>query len=364
MIVQFRMIGLRFILIFVFSFLLGGIGHAPALHAAGTGGEGKVDVKELVFGHIQDAYSWHITSWKDAHVTIPLPVIVRGKSGEWHVFLSSRLEESPDGSYEGFYISQEDGVLKGRLVERDLETGKEIRPLDLSLTKTVCGVLISSILLVAIVLSCSRWARRNPTKAPRGFVGFMEMFIMDINDNVVKACIGPKYKRYAPYLLTAFFFIFINNLLGLIPIFPGGVNVTGNITITLVLAVFTFLFVNLSGTKEYYKDIVWPHVPLALKPIMIPIEIIGVFSKPFALMIRLFANIMAGHSVILCLVSIIFVTASMGIVLNTSMTCVSLLFCIFMNMLELLVAYIQAYVFTMLSAVFIGLAVAEPEKAE
>jgi F-type H+-transporting ATPase subunit a len=362
--VQFKIIELRFILIFLFSFLLGGAGLMPALNAAENSGEQKVDVKELVFGHIKDAYSWHITSWGDTHVTIPLPIIVRSSlTGEWHTFLSSRLEESKDGSYEGFYVSTKEGVLKGRLVERDPNTGEEIRPLDLSLTKAVCGVLISSVLLVVIILSCSRWARRNPTKAPKGFVGFMEMFIMDINDNVVKACIGPKYKRYAPYLLTAFFFIFINNLLGLIPIFPGGVNVTGNITITLVLAFFTFLFTNLSGTKEYYKDIVWPNVPLALKPIMIPIEIIGVFSKPFALMIRLFANIMAGHSVILCLISIIFVTASMGIVLNTSMTFVSLLFCIFMNMLELLVAYIQAYVFTMLSAVFIGLAVAEPEEA-
>lgn len=343
-----------------FAFALSGYSAANAAEAQDNQ---KVDVKGLVFGHIEDAYSWHITSWGDTHVTIPLPIIVRGQSGEWHVFLSSKLEESKDGTYEGFYICQNEGVLKGRLVERDAKTGAEVRPLDLSLTKTVCGVLISSILLVVIILSCSRWARRNPTKAPKGFVGFMEMFIMDINDNVVKACIGPKYQRYAPYLLTAFFFIFTNNLLGLIPIFPGGVNVTGNITITLVLACFTFLFTNLSGTKEYYKDIFWPHVPLALKPIMIPIEIIGVFSKPFALMIRLFANIMAGHSVILCLVSIIFVTASLGIVLNTSMTCVSLLFCIFMNMLELLVAYIQAYVFTMLSAVFIGLAVAEPEKA-
>lgn len=361
--ILFKIIRFRFVQVLLLALALTA-GMASRTLASESAEDGKVDVKEIVFGHIQDAYSWHITSWGDAHVSIPLPVIVRGQSGEWHVFPSSRLEESPDGSYKGFYICKENGsTYKGKIVERNAQTGEEVRPLDLSLTKTACGVLISSILLVVIVLSCSRWARRNPTKAPKGFVGFMEMFIMDINDNVVKACIGTKYKKYSPYLLTAFFFIFINNLMGLIPIFPGGYNVTGNITITLVLAVLTFLFTNFSGTKEYYKDIVWPHVPLALKPIMIPIEIIGVFSKPFALMIRLFANIMAGHSVILCLVSIIFVTASMGIVLNTSMTFVSMAFCIFMNMLELLVAYIQAYVFTMLSAVFIGLAVAEPEEA-
>ncbi len=332
--------------------------------AAGHGAdaqEGKVDVKGIVFGHIQDSYEWHITSWGDAHISVPLPVIVCGQSGQWNVFLSSQFHHSPDGSYNGFYISSAPGVNEGKIVERDAATGEEIRPLNLSLTKTSVGVLLSSVLLVVIILSCSRWSRRNPDKAPTGFVGFMELFIMDIYDNVIKACIGPKYKKFAPYLLTVFFFIFINNILGLIPLFPGGVNVTGNITITLALAVCTFIITNLFGTKEYYKDIVWPHVPLALKPIMIPIEIIGVFTKPFALMIRLFANIMAGHAVILCLISIIFITATMGAVMNTSMTAVSMAFALFMNTLELLVAYIQAYVFTMLSAVFIGLAVAEPE---
>lgn len=337
-----------------------GLCFAPQSVLASAGhGEEKVNVKNIVFEHIEDAYSWHITSWGGNHISIPLPIIVRStQSGEWDIFSSSKLEHTV--SYKGFYISKEEGINKGKLVEKNPQTGEEVRPLDLSLTKTAAGILIGSVLLSCIILLCSRWARRNPNKAPGGFIGMMEMFIMDIHDNVIKACIGPKYKKFAPYLLTAFFFIFFNNLLGLIPIFPGGANVTGNITITLVLACFTFLFTNLFGTKEYYKDVIWPHVPLALKPIMIPIEVIGLFTKPFALMIRLFANIMAGHSVILCLISIIFVTATMGAVLNTSMTVVSVLFSIFMNMLELLVAYIQAYVFTMLSAVFIGLAVAEP----
>lgn len=331
-------------------------GHDSQVEAA----EKKVDVKGLVFGHIEDAYEWHITSWGDTHVSIPLPVIVRGQSGEWHVFLSSEFHHSADGSYKGFYISST-GSNEGKIVEKDAATGEEVRPLNLSLTKTAVALLISSFILVVIILSCSRWAKRNPNKAPKGFVGFMELFIMDIHDNVIKACIGPKYKKFAPYLLTVFFFIFLNNVMGLIPIFPGGANVTGNITITLALATCTFLITNLFGTKEYYKDIFWPHVPLALKPIMIPIEIIGVFTKPFALMIRLFANIMAGHAVILCLISIIFITAVMGVVMNTSMTFVAMAFALFMDLLELLVAYIQAYVFTMLSAVFIGLAVAEPE---
>jgi len=191
----------------------------------------------------------------------------------------------------------------------------------------------------------------------------MEMFIMNVNDDVIKPCIGKEYRRFAPYLLTVFFFIFINNLMGLIPIFPGGANVTGNIAITFVLAIITFFVVNLSGTKEYYKEIFWPDVPMWLKvpvPLMPAIEIVGVFTKPFALMIRLFANILAGHSIVLGLTCLVFVTVKLGVAMNTSMSIVSVLFSVFINMVELLVAYIQAYVFTMLSAVFIGLALVEP----
>ncbi len=358
---------IRYSLLALFLFWIGSgvicqaAGHESSLESLSEKAEQaeeKVDVKGLVFGHIEDSYEWHITTLGHTHVTIPLPVIVRGQSGEWHVFLSSEFHHAPDGSYKGFYISSS-GLNEGKIVEKDPVTGQEIRPLNLSLTKNALALLISSALLVVLVLSCSRWAKRNPNRAPGGFVGFMELFIMDIHDNVIKACIGPKYKKFAPYLLTVFFFIFLNNIMGLVPIFPGGANVTGNITITLALATCTFLVTNLFGTKAYYKEIFWPHVPLALKPIMIPIEIIGVFTKPFALMIRLFANIMAGHAVILCLISIIFITALMGVFMNTSMTVVAMAFALFMDLLELLVAYIQAYVFTMLSAVFIGLAVEE-----
>jgi F-type H+-transporting ATPase subunit a len=192
------------------------------------------------------------------------------------------------------------------------------------------------------------------------------LFIININDEVIKPGIGKDYKRYAPYLLTVFFFVFINNLMGLIPIFPGGANVTGNIAITFVLAIITFIIVNLSGSKEYWKDIFWPEVPLWLKapvPIMPVIEIVGVFTKPFALMIRLFANMIAGHSIVLGLTCLIFVTVSMGQAMNTSMTIVSVIMTLFINIVELLVAYIQAYIFTMLSAVFIGLARIEPHHA-
>lgn len=213
----------------------------------------------------------------------------------------------------------------------------------------------------------AKWYKKHKPEdpTPKGFVGFMEMFIMMVNDDIIKSCIGKDYKRYAPYLLTAFFFIFLNNLMGLVPIFPGGGNVTGNIAITLVLACMTFLAVNIWGSKEYWREILWPDVPLWLKvpiPIMPLIEIFGIFTKPFALTVRLFANIMAGHSVILALTCIIFITASLGPVLNGSMSVISVLFAVFMNFLELLVAFIQAYVFTMLSAVFIGLSRVEAHK--
>ena len=187
----------------------------------------------------------------------------------------------------------------------------------------------------------------------------MEMFIMMVNDDIIKSCVGPNYRKFAPYLLTAFFFIFINNMMGLIPFFPGGANVTGNIAITMVLAVCTFLAVNIFGSKHYWKDIFWPDVPWWLKvpiPMMPFIEFFGIFTKPFALMIRLFANMLAGHMAMLVLTCLIFISASMGPALNGTLTVASVLFNIFMNALELLVAFIQAYVFTMLSAVFIGLA--------
>jgi F-type H+-transporting ATPase subunit a len=319
--------------------------------------EEKVDAKGIVLDHIRDSYEWHLTTWGQTHVSIPLPVIVHSGETGWHVFSSARLHHG-EGSYEGFHIAQE-CEYQGKIVEVTA-SGEEVRPFDLSITKTVLGLLINSALVVALILYTSRWyARRKPEdEAPRGLVGMMEMLIMSIENEVIKTCVGPDYKRFSPYLLTAFFFIFVNNLMGLIPIFPGGANVTGNIAITAVLAVCTMIAVNVFGTKGYWKETLWPEVPTWLKapiPLMPAIELFGVFTKPFALMIRLFANIMAGHSVILALTSVIFVTASMGAAVSASMTAVSVLFCIFMNCVEVLVAFIQAYVFTMLSAVFIGL---------
>jgi F-type H+-transporting ATPase subunit a len=324
--------------------------------AAENKSEEAIDVKGIVLGHLADSYEWHITTWGHTHITIPLPVIVHGSDGQWHLFSSSHLSHGE--SYEGFYIAQS-GEHEGKIVELNAQ-GEEVRPLDLSITKTVLALLINSTLLVLIILGTARWYKKRTarTAAPGGFVGLMEMAIMMIHDDLIKSCVGKDYKRYAPYLLTAFFFILINNLMGLIPIFPGGANVTGNIAITFLLALATFLMTNLFGSREYWKEVFWPEVPTWLKcpvPMMPLIEFVGLFTKPFALMIRLFANMMAGHAVILSLTCLVFVTASMGAAINGTMTVVSVIFCIFMNMLELLVAFIQAYVFTMLSAVFIGL---------
>ena len=281
---------------------------------------------------------------------------------------TSRLEEN-GGTYEGFSIAPAGSPYEGKLVERDA-AGNEVRPLDISITKVTLSLFINSLLLIVMGGGVARWQKKHPKEgaAPGGFVGFMEMFIMMVNDDVIKGCVGPNYKKFAPYLLTAFFFIFINNLMGLIPVFPGGASVTGNIAVTFVLALCTFLAVNLFGTQHYWKDIFWPEVPWWLKvpvPMMPFIELFGIFTKPFALMIRLFANMLAGHMAMLILTCLVFISASMGPVLNGSLTVASVLFNIFMNALELLVAFIQAYVFTMLSAVFIGLAQERKvEKAE
>ena len=222
-------------------------------------------------------------------------------------------------------------------------------------------MFIDAILLLLCVLIPARWCKKHKPEdpAPKGFTGFMHMFIMYIYDDVVKASLGKEADKYAPYLLTCFFFIFLANIMGVIPFPPGGGNLTGNITITFFLALCTFLITNFTGTKAYWKDIFWPEVPMWLKvpvPLMPFIEFFSIFTKPLALMIRLFANMMAGHSIQISLSCIIFVMFALNAVAGTSMTVVSVCMSIFMMLLEVLVCFIQALVFTMLSAVFISLA--------
>ena len=337
-----------------------------SLQASASEKEGNgVDVKEIVLGHMADAYEWHITTVGGKSIAIPLLVMVKSEqTGEWLVCSSSVLEEAAhEGKdYKGFYFNEEKN---GKIYER-LADGTSVRPLDLSITKSVAQIWIVVFILLAVFLTSARWYKKHDvkTEAPKGFVGMVEMLVMTINDDLIKSSIGEKhYRRYAPYLLTCFFFIFVTNLLGLLPIFPGGANVTGNINITFFLALCTMLAINLFGNKEYWKEIFWPDVPMFLKAypvaIMPMIELFGVFTKPFALMVRLFANMMAGHAIILSFTAIIFIGWQLNAFLGSGLTVLSFVMILFMNCLEFLVAFIQAYVFTMLSAVFIGLSLPE-----
>lgn len=348
---------LYLIVLFTFSTVnlaVGGVSNDITISNTDT--KEDLNIKKLILDHLADSYEWHLFSNDKRDVTIHLPVILYSKTSGWNVFLSSKLQNS-DSSYKGFSIAKE-GKYEGKIVERTF-SGEETRPFDLSITKNAASMIISSLILILIILGVSKSIKRDPLKPQKGFAGMMEMFILMINDEVIKPAIGEDYKRYSPYLLTLFFFIFFNNLLGLVPLFPGGANVTGNISVTVVLAVCTFLVINLTGSKKYYMDILWPDTPVWLKvpfPLMQIIEFVGTLTKPFALMIRLFANIMAGHAIVLGLTSLVFITVSLGPVINTSMTVVSVIFSIFIGFVELLVAFIQAYVFTLLSSVFIGLA--------
>ena len=310
------------------------------------------NIQEVIFGHTNDAYEWHITNIGDKAISIPLPVIVKSSTG-WHVFLSSKLEDGAE--YEGLHISE-----AGKVVETNT-AGEEIRPFDISITKDVLAMMISSAILLWLILGTSKWYKTHDVtkEAPKGLAAVMEPVIEMIDTGVVKDSIGEDYAKFSPYLCTAFFWILINNLLGIVPFFPGGANVTGNIAVTCVLGFCTFFAINLFGTKHYFKDIFWPDVPWWLKfpiPLMPLIEIFSAFMKPITLMIRLFANMLAGHIIAISLVCIIFMFAKYNAVMFGSMTFVSLLFGVFMDLLEVLVAFLQAYVFTMLSAVFIGLA--------
>lgn len=321
-----------------------------------------MDMQEYLFGHIGDGYGWHITTINGNPVTINLPVIVHSKTSGWHCFSSKHIAEGE--TYDGFRIAAKGEAHEGKLVEI-MPSGELVKPLDISITKNVFGLMVNSLLVVLIILLAARWYRRHDAtkEAPKGFTGIIEMIVTMVEDDIIKECVGKDYKRYSPYLLTAFFFIFINNLMGIVPFFPGGANITGNIAITLTLALCTFIAVNLFGNKHYWKDILWPDVPVYLKafPLMPLIEIIGMFTKPFSLMIRLFANILAGHVMLLGVVAVVFLTAELGAAMNAGLSAIAVFFGVFMDVLELLVAFLQAYVFTMLSAVFIGLSRQEPE---
>ena len=312
--------------------------------------EPSVDVSEVIFGHVGDSYEWHITKWGDRDITIFLPVIVRTHEGRWLCFSSEHLIECPE--YEGLHIAAPGESHEGKIVEAD---GR--RPFDISITKNVLSLMMSALLLIILVMLTARWYRRHDSlhEAPKGLAALMEPLVVMVH-GMAKDNIGEDYLRYSPFLLTAFLFILLNNFMGIIPFFPGGANLTGNIACTVVLALFTFFTVNLTGSRHYYKEIVNPDVPGLLKPLMALIESFSALVKPVSLSIRLFANMLAGHIQILCMVCIIFIMAKYGGVLLGGMSVISVLFGIFLDALEMLISFIQAYIFTMLSSIYIGLA--------
>ncbi len=312
---------------------------------------------EFILDHVGDSYDWHVATFGDFHLSIPLPVILYSKNnGGVHVFMSYKFHHGHE-AYKGFEIAQE-GANKGKIVESSTQK----RPfLDLSITKLVFSLFLSLTLILVLFLTVAKSYKKYPDKAPRGLQSLFEPLIIFVRDDIAKPAIGEKkYEKFLPYLLTIFFFIFINNLLGLIPIFPGGANLTGNIAVTVALALITFVITTFNGNLNYWKHIFFPSVPHALKPIMIPIEIMGMFIKPFVLAVRLFANISGGHMVALGFFSLIFVFANMyGVGAGYGISVFSVLFSVFMTFLEFLVAFIQAYVFTLLSSIYFGMATEE-----
>ena len=326
--------------------------------------EEKFDAGKLIFDHILDSYDWHICTWKGKHISVYLPIIVYSE-GELYAFSSKNFHhhhvyhtKNKHGDDVAFEIPEE-GKYAGKVV-RVMDDGSRIKPLDFSITKTVCGLFISCTLLVVIFLLVARGYRERGEKAPKGIQALVEPIIIYVRDDIAKPNIGKNYELYFPYLLTVFFFIFFNNLLGLIPFFPFGANITGNIAVTAVLALFTFVITNITGTRHYYEDIFnTPGVPWWLKfplPLMPLIEVVGCFIKPFVLAVRLFANITAGHIVVLGFICMIFILGEMSAVAGAGMSVLSVLLAVFADCLEVLVAFIQAYVFTLLSAIYFGMA--------
>lgn len=305
------------------------------------GGGESFDVSEVILGHVMDSHSWHF--WNGHYGTLYLPVIVYSSQTGLDVFSSHHFYDKNHSvvDYKGYTLKDNHIYLA--------DSGKAV--LDLSITKNVAMLFINATLLALMLIAVARSFKRNTGKAPSGIQSFIEPVVLFVKDEIVKPNIGPKYEKYLPYLLTLFFFILLGNLLGLL---PGAANLTGNIAVTMTLAVFTFFITNFSGNKNYWMHILWtPGVPLPLRLIILPVEIIGIFTKPFSLMIRLFAAITAGHIVLLSLIGLTFIFQSWVVGVGASV------FVLFISLIELLVAGIQAYVFTLFSALYIGMAIEE-----
>lgn len=299
--------------------------------------EEEFNIGEMIMHHIADSHEWEF-----AHgVVIPLPIILYSPDRNLELFMSSKFHND-NHEYQGYQLTHGDR-------EEILPTDKSRTVYDFSITKNAASMLLSAILLIAIFGSVAKAYQSRKGKAPRGFQSAMEVLVLFMRDEVVKPNVGPNYGKYLPYLLTLFFFILINNLLGLL---PGGANVTGNIAVTLTLSIITFLIVHFNSNKHYWLHLVKPTgVPWPLLFIMVPVEIVGVFMKPFSLMIRLFANMTAGHIILLSLFGLIFIFKSIFLAPVVSV------FALFMNFIEIMVAFIQAFIFTLLSSMYIGSAI-------
>jgi len=318
-------------------------------HGAVEHGKEKFEPTKVIMEHIADSHMWHF--W--GHTSMPLPVILYTANG-LEFFSSGHFhhgEEDYKGAHNTYRLVEDHIKVVGADGNVDEVASKTV--LDFSITKNVAAMFVAIFLILVVFISVAGSYRKRIGKAPKGLQSLIEPIIVFVRDDIAKPNIGHKYAKFMPYLLTVFFFIWFNNLLGLVPIFPGGANVTGNIALTFVMAFGTMIIVNINGNKYYWKHIFRPDVPWWLYPIMIPVELIGIISKPFALMIRLFANITAGHIIVLSLISLIFIFETLAI------APVSVAFVLFMDVLELLVAFLQAFIFTLLTALFIGMAVEE-----
>ena len=316
--------------------------------------EEKFNPSELILEHITDSHDWHL--W--GHTSLPLPIILYTPKG-LEVFSSSHFHHGEQAYTTANYTYKiEENKIVVLNTENEIDEAATKTIIDISITKNVCSLLISVTLLLFIFLSVAKAYKNRVGKAPKGFQSMIEPIILFVRDDVAKPNLGKKYAKFMPFLLTIFFFIWINNMMGLIPFFPGGANVSGNIAFTMVLALITFIIITVNGGKVYWSHIFAPHVPWWLYPLLIPVEIFGMFTKPVALMIRLFANITAGHILVLSLISLIFIFKSLVIAI------VAVPFTVFINVIELLVAFLQAYIFTMLAALFIGMALEEPHAEE
>ncbi len=328
----------------------------------------KFDAGKFIIEHVLDAYEWHIATFRNKHLSIPLPVILYSSKPELHegkklhFFMSSKFHHGAN-DFRGFRISQSEKY-NGKIVELDSGRNEIGRPVDLSITKAILGAMVTAIVLLLLLFATARSAKKNAGKAPTGLQNLIEPVINFIKNEIAIPSIGEKnYRKFMPPLLSLFFFILLNNLLGLIPIFPFGANVTGNISVTLVFALFTFFVTNIRGNKHYWKEIFNPEVPTWLKipiPLMPLLEMTGMITKPFVLMVRLFANMLAGHMIVTVFLSLIFIFSSlMGPAAGYAVGPISVIFAVFITLLDILVSFIQAYVFTLLSAIYFGMATAE-----